>query len=113
VNKQGKTTKLVRVKVTPGARRESFTELRPGVFEASVREKAEGNAANTRVRALLAIHFKVSAKAVRIVSGHRAKSKLVSVPVTQNGMTPVAGRSANVQRTTSIDNHKLNRALRV
>jgi uncharacterized protein YggU (UPF0235/DUF167 family) len=70
---------LVRVEVTPGARKESFVERDKNTFVVSVKEKAERNAANTRVRELLAMHFGTPLKAIRIVSGHRGKKKLVRV----------------------------------
>lgn len=69
----------IRVKVTAGARKERFEEVRDGVFAAAVKEKAEQNLANARVRALVAARFCVPQKAVRIVSGHRSKSKLLDV----------------------------------
>ncbi len=69
----------VRVKVHAGARKEKFEKASDGVFAVAVREKAERNAANARVRTLIARHFKVPATAVRIVAGHHAKSKLLKV----------------------------------
>lgn len=69
----------VRVKVTPGARRESVVKTGEGEYEISVREKAERNLANSRVRAVLAAKFGVSEKAVRLVNGHRSPSKLFRI----------------------------------
>ncbi|MDP2648798.1 MAG: DUF167 domain-containing protein [Patescibacteria group bacterium] len=68
-----------RVKVSAGARRESLAEGKGGVLGISVREKAERGAANLRVRELVARHFGVSVKAVRIVKGHRGSSKTLEV----------------------------------
>lgn len=65
----------VRVRVHPGARRERMEEIKPGVFEVAVREEAERNEANERVRTLLARHFHVTLRAVRLVSGRRSSSK--------------------------------------
>ena len=48
-------------------------------FDVSVKEKAERNQANARVIALIAAHFKVPVKQVRIVSGHHAPSKILSI----------------------------------
>ena len=70
---------FVKVKVTTSARKEKFEKIRDDTFSASVCEKPERNIANARVRALVAVHFKVSLKAVRIVSGHHMKSKLINV----------------------------------
>ena len=70
---------FVRVKVQAGARKERFAELGPGRFEIDVKEKAERNAANDRIRTLVARHFGVSSKSVRIVSGHRRGNKTLRV----------------------------------
>jgi uncharacterized protein YggU (UPF0235/DUF167 family) len=48
-------------------------------FVIKVKEKAEGNRANTRAREMLAEHFKIPLPAVRIVSGHHSPSKLFSI----------------------------------
>ncbi|MBI3305767.1 DUF167 domain-containing protein [Candidatus Nomurabacteria bacterium] len=69
----------VNIKVTAGARKEIFREKSPYHFEISVREKAERNMANARVLELVAGHFKVPLKKVRIVNGHRHPSKLLVV----------------------------------
>lgn len=61
----------IRIKVQAGARKETFAQISENVFEIHVREKAERNEANERVRALIARHFKVSMKNVRILSGQR------------------------------------------
>ena len=69
----------IHVKVTAGARKESLVQKSEDHFEISVKEKAERNHANQRVIALLAKHFSVSAKNVRIVNGHHHPSKLIVI----------------------------------
>lgn len=69
----------VHVKVTAGARRESFIKKSPDHFEVSVKEKAERSMANARVLELIANHFNVPINKVRIVNGHRHPSKLLLV----------------------------------
>ncbi len=69
----------VRVVVSPSVRRERLEEVKPNVFAISVREKAERNEANDRACALVARHFGVRPQAVRILSGHRRRSKVVQV----------------------------------
>ncbi len=69
----------IKVKATPGAKKESFEEEKKDVFRISVKEKAERNQANDRIRELIAKHFKVSLNAVRIVNGHRHPSKLLFI----------------------------------
>ena len=78
----------VKVIVTPGAKKEkvvvtpSATRHKGGkeeILEISVREPAQRNFANTRVRELVAARFKVPLSAVRILSGHRSPHKLLSI----------------------------------
>jgi uncharacterized protein YggU (UPF0235/DUF167 family) len=69
----------IHVKVVAGAKKESFKIKSEDHFEISVKEKAERNQANTRVLALVAEHFKVSTKKVRIINGHKHPSKLIVV----------------------------------
>ena len=69
----------IHVKITAGARKESFRKKSPDHFEISVREKAERNMANIRVLELVAKHFEVLVKKVRIVNGHKSPSKLIVV----------------------------------
>lgn len=69
----------VKVEVTPGAKRDSVRETGEHRFAISVREKAKRGMANERVRELLAEHFNVPVKAVRIVNGHRHPRKLFSI----------------------------------
>lgn len=71
--------KLVRVKVWPDAGAEHLEEGKKGVLEIFVREPPQGNRANKRVCALVALQYKVSVKNVRIVSGHRTRGKILSV----------------------------------
>jgi len=65
--------------VTPGARKETIQATGEHTFTITVRESAQQNRANTRVRELLAQHFNVPVQQVRIVTGHRSRSKIVSI----------------------------------
>ncbi len=69
----------IKVRVTAGAKRESIISKTDDHFFVSVREPAERNLANQRVRQLIAGEFRVSEKQVRIVSGHTSPSKIVSI----------------------------------
>ena len=69
----------IHVKVTTGAKKEKFTLKSKDHFVASVQEKAERNMANTRVLELVAEHFGVPVKKVRIVNGHHHPSKLMVI----------------------------------
>ena len=70
---------LVRVRVKAGARKERFAELMEHSFDIAVKEKAERNEANNRVRTLIARHFHVPEKDVRVISGHRSARKTLRV----------------------------------
>ena len=72
----------VRVRVTPGAKKERVLRQKPDEFDIAVREPATRNLANTRVRELIAAAFGVGAGAVRMVSGHRSPTKIISVELT-------------------------------
>ncbi|MBX4215671.1 DUF167 domain-containing protein [Candidatus Parcubacteria bacterium] len=69
----------VRIRVTPGAKKESIERLSDTELKITVREKAERNMANMRVIALTAREFKVPASFVRIVNGHRSPTKLLRI----------------------------------
>jgi len=69
----------IKVTVTPGAKKEHVKEISPGIFTLSVKVKAERNMANQRVRELLAEHFSVPVKKIRMIRGHRSNKKLISI----------------------------------
>lgn len=69
----------IKVRVCAGVRRESLEEVSPTSFKISVREQAEGNKANARVREIIARHFNIPLKTVRIVNGHHSPSKLLLI----------------------------------
>ncbi|OHB19611.1 MAG: hypothetical protein A2854_02760 [Parcubacteria group bacterium RIFCSPHIGHO2_01_FULL_56_18] len=71
--------RLVRVKVWPDAGEEYLEESKKGGLEIFVREPPVDNRANKRVCALVAQHYKVPVKNVRIISGHRTRGKILSV----------------------------------
>lgn len=71
--------KHVRVKVWPDAGEELLKEGKSGGLEIFVREPPQDNRANKRVCALVARHYKVRVQDVRIVSGHHARGKILSV----------------------------------
>ncbi|MSU56382.1 MAG: DUF167 domain-containing protein [Candidatus Taylorbacteria bacterium] len=67
----------IKVHVIPESKEESVTEKADVVYVA-VREKAEHGAANRRMLELLRVRYG-SSKRLRIVSGHHAPHKIVSV----------------------------------
>ncbi|OGG68794.1 hypothetical protein A3H77_00130 [Candidatus Kaiserbacteria bacterium RIFCSPLOWO2_02_FULL_56_11] len=69
----------IRVRVTAGARKESVIEVDSKRLEIAVKEKAKDNAANRRVVELVARHYRVPVKSVRITRGHTSPAKLLTI----------------------------------
>ncbi|MCK9344580.1 MAG: DUF167 domain-containing protein [Candidatus Pacebacteria bacterium] len=70
----------IRVRVAADVKKESFTQSGDDSFLVSVKEPAEGNRANTRVLEIIAEHFGIKPKQIRIISGHHSPSKMFSIP---------------------------------
>ncbi len=69
----------IKVTVTPGARKETVEEVGDRTFLVTVRAPAAQNHANTRVRELFAERFAIPLGKVRILTGHRSRSKMLSI----------------------------------
>lgn len=69
----------VKVRVEAGARRERVVKISEDVFAISVREAAQHNAANERIRMIIGMRFGVPLRAVRILKGQRSPTKILSV----------------------------------
>ena len=69
----------IKIKVTADAKKEKFEQKSEDLFEIAVKEKAKQNMANERVREIVARHFGIIKGKVRIISGHRSPSKIISV----------------------------------
>jgi hypothetical protein len=67
----------LRIIVRPASSNSSIEELDDGRLRVSVRSKAKDGKANAEVRALLAEHFAVPTKDIRIVRGVTASAKTV------------------------------------
>lgn len=70
----------IRVRVAADTKKESFVANTGDSFLVSVKEPAEGNRANVRVLELVAAHFGINPKQIRIISGHHSPGKLLSIP---------------------------------
>ena len=70
---------LLKVFVTPSAKREAVEEKSEGVLAVAVKEPAQGNHANMRVREIVAARLGVPLGKVRIFTGHRSRAKMVSI----------------------------------
>ncbi len=69
----------IKVKVKAGAKKEKFTVRAIDKFDIEVKEEAQNNMANARVRALMAKHLEVPLSFIRIVSGHHSPSKIIII----------------------------------
>lgn len=70
----------IRVRVAADAKRESFDQNSEDSFLVSVKEPAEQNLANKRVLELVAAHFRITPKQIRVISGHHSPGKILSIP---------------------------------
>ncbi len=71
----------IKIKVMAGAKKEIFEQTSKDHFKVSVKEKAERNMANDRVRELLAHHFSMPIGKIRLISGHHSPGKIFSVDI--------------------------------
>lgn len=69
----------VKAKVTAGAKKESVEKVSADQLKITVREKAEGNRANERVKEVIAEYFGIPASAVRLIKGHHAPAKIFDI----------------------------------
>lgn len=69
----------IKVKVTPGASKELIREVDENTLEVFVREPAQRNMANKRVREVVAAHYGAPAASARIETGHRSRNKVISI----------------------------------
>ncbi|KXJ97845.1 MAG: hypothetical protein UZ19_OD1000909 [Parcubacteria bacterium OLB19] len=71
----------VKVRVIPKAKKETVSKIDDQIFEMTVKEPAERNLANNRIKELLAKEYGVKIESVRIISGHHSGSKMFDVKV--------------------------------
>lgn len=72
-------TMYIRVRVQPGSKKERVAKIGEREFEMTVKEPAERNLANKRVRVLLAEACEKPLGDVRLVSGHRSQTKMFHI----------------------------------
>ena len=70
---------MIKILVKAEARKNQIKEIKPDVFEVSVKEKPQGGEANEAIRDLLADHFKVPTTQVRILTGRKSPHKKVEI----------------------------------
>jgi uncharacterized protein YggU (UPF0235/DUF167 family) len=69
----------IRVNAVAGAKKESIEKVGENRYDISVREPAERNLANARIRTLLARELGVMESSARLISGHQSPHKIFSV----------------------------------
>lgn len=69
----------VKVEAVPGARKEQVTETGTHRYTIAVRAPAERNLANQRIKELLMVEYGVGKGSVRLLSGHRSRTKIYDV----------------------------------
>jgi uncharacterized protein YggU (UPF0235/DUF167 family) len=69
----------VKVKVTADAKKETIKLVGDNRFVLEVKEPAEQNHANRRVREMIAAHYGISVAQVKILNGHHSPSKLLAI----------------------------------
>ena len=69
----------LRVAVVPDARKEEVLEGKNDTLILRVKEPAEGNQANKKVRELVALKYLLPLSSVRIISGHHSRTKLLAL----------------------------------
>ncbi|HAE36784.1 TPA: hypothetical protein DCX66_03545 [Candidatus Nomurabacteria bacterium] len=71
----------IKIKVQAGAKKEKIEKKKDNQYTISVKEPAERNLANARIREIIAYIYKVNIKSVRIISGHQSQSKILSINI--------------------------------
>ncbi len=69
----------IHLRVIPESKRARVEKRSKDSFLVYVREKAERNMANRSALSAMAAHLKLPPRNVRLVSGHRQPSKIISV----------------------------------
>lgn len=71
--------KIIKVKISAGAKTEKVEEVEPDVFKIRVSAPPEKGKANNRVAELLAEYFKIPRSKVCLISGATYREKVFSV----------------------------------
>ncbi len=74
----------IKIKVEVGSKKEKIIKKGDIRYEIKVKEPAERNLANTRIREIIASIYKINIKSTRIISGHQSQNKIISVNLPEN-----------------------------
>lgn len=70
----------LKVTVYPGVKREKIVKKKADSWEVWVKEPAERNLANQRVKEIIAEQTMLDRKVVKLITGHRSNKKIFSLP---------------------------------
>lgn len=70
---------LIKVKVTPEAKKDEIVKKSDNAYLVKVKEKAEGGMANQKVKKILAIYFKVAEGKIRLIKGGKKQNKIFDI----------------------------------
>lgn len=70
---------LIHIKIFPDSKEDTVETKSDNSYIVRVREKAERNAANIKMKELLSKHFNVDLGKVKIITGHHAPSKIIEI----------------------------------
>ena len=82
---------LIRVYVTPNARKAAVVRVSKNYFEVRVDEKAVDGRVNKRLLEILAEHFKVPKSRISILRGTQSRNKIVQVFLERTADSPSYG----------------------
>ncbi|HMO78050.1 MAG TPA: DUF167 domain-containing protein [Candidatus Paceibacterota bacterium] len=74
----------LKVVAYPSAKKEIVTKKKENIYEIRVKEPAERNLANQRIKELLSQKFFVTPKTIKLISGHHSSRKICSLPERHN-----------------------------
>ncbi len=68
-------TILIKVYVFANSKKEKVRKIEEGVFEMYVKEPPMQNMANKRITEILAMHYGVDKRSVKLITGHKSPRK--------------------------------------
>jgi uncharacterized protein (TIGR00251 family) len=70
---------FIKVKVSPGCKKDEIIKKKDDEFEVKVKEKAEEGRANRAVIKVLADYFKIDESRIKLVKGFKTRNKIFEI----------------------------------
>ncbi len=70
---------LIKVKVTPEAKKDEIVKKSEDSYLVKVKEKAEGGMANQKVKQILASYFKIAGGKIKLIKGGKRPNKIFEI----------------------------------